>query len=943
MLRIDLISTTVYKYCSSLTIEDISKDSSVGLSSIDISNSLNILRNNASADLNKLFRNGVLIKIKGKPTKYFYKEIFENLFDLNLSNDVIECSSLNELANIPTSKVKEISYAYSDPFDSLVGSHHSLTRIIKLAKSSILYPNCLHTILLGESGVGKSFFAEIMYKFGMQHKVFDESSSFVVFNCADYANNPNLLVSQLFGCIKGAYTGADYDRMGLIEKANGGVLFLDEIHRLPPEGQEMLFLFIDKKKFRRLGEVSSDRTSNVLIIAATTENPNSSLLTTFMRRIPSCIKIPNLKDRSLAEKLNLVNRLYSIEAKKINKQIIVSKDCITDLILYNPPGNIGQLSSDIQLSVAQAFLDYKLNNSKTLLITKDFLPLYSHSNLLNIDISTRKKVALLINKNEYVFSPNTKHIYINSINDYEFIKSFNKQLSSKDANETDLKEIFKNYTDLISKNFAIQNNYPDFIDNEISEIVSTLSDILYNELNLILDKSSYLALALYLKNLKDYTSIENNFSNKILDISNIPRNIVIVCKNIVETLERKFNIYCPLEELNNLSIIINSLKTKEIFEPVGIMIAAHGNSLATNIANVANELLGINFALAIDMPLSETPSNILNSFIKHIEDKSFSRGLILFADMGSLLNFDDIIKEKTGINIITIESTNILLVIESIRKSIFLKSDIDNILHDLIGLNNKLNLNFQRKIESHLSINKKRIIYTVCNSGEGVAYYLEQTIKNLLNEYNIFDVDIIPLNIESTVQLRDVINQTSLNKKPIAIVGSINPDINEIPFITLDEVVLHNGLEKIILLLDIKINITSNNISKDLTKDIIINITSDTVDKYLTVLSATKVKSVILTFINNIESKLKISMNNSSLTKIFIHLACLIERILIKDYILNSQEEINSYTKQNIKIISIIIESLAPIEDTFSIKIPDNELYFLCEIINDAIKSCYSC
>ncbi|CAG9704508.1 sigma 54-interacting transcriptional regulator [Clostridium neonatale] len=316
MLRIDLVNKAVYEYCSSLTVEDISKDTSIGLSSIDISDSLNILRNNASADLNKLFKDGILIKIKGKPTKYFNKEVFESLFNLNLVNDVIECSSLNELTNIPTSEVNEISYDYSDPFDSLVGSHHSLAHIIKLAKSSILYPNCLHTILLGESGVGKSFFAELMYKFGLQHKVFNGSSSFVVFNCADYANNPNLLVAQLFGCVKGAYTGADSDRIGLIEKADGGILFLDEIHRLPPEGQEMLFLFIDKKRFRRLGEVTSERTSNVLIIAATTENPNSSLLTTFMRRIPSCIRIPNLKDRSLTEKFSLVNRLYSIEAKK---------------------------------------------------------------------------------------------------------------------------------------------------------------------------------------------------------------------------------------------------------------------------------------------------------------------------------------------------------------------------------------------------------------------------------------------------------------------------------------------------------------------------------------------------------------------------------------------------------------------------------------------------
>lgn len=938
MLRIDLVSRFIHDYCVSLTVEEITKNPLIGLSSIDVSNSLSILRNNASADLNKLYKDGVLIKIKGKPTKFFHKQVFENLFNISIQKEFIECSSLDELVNITFKEIREVSTDYSDPFHELVGYNNSLANIIKIAKSSILYPNGLHTLLLGESGVGKSYFAELMYKFGLQHKIFDSSSSFVIFNCADYANNSNLLVSQLFGSVKGAYTGANCDKQGLIEQANGGVLFLDEIHRLPPEGQEMLFLFIDKKKFRRLGEISSQRTSNVLIIAATTENPNSYLLTTFMRRIPSCIRIPSLKERSVTEKLSLVNRLYSMEAKKINKQIVVSKECITDLTLYNPPGNIGQLRSDIQLSVAQGFLDCKLNNTNSLVITKDFLPLYTSSNLLNIDMDTRKNVTLIINKNEYVFSPSSGVTNNNMVKDYEFIKIYNEKLCNLENDSYELQNIFNSYTELISKNFAVQNNYPDFIDDETSEIVSTLSEILYSELNLIIDKSSYIALALYLKNLKDIP-IANRTSEKPLDLSEVPRNIFTVCQNLIELLERRFNIYCPVEELNNLVIIINSLKNKEPFQPVGIMIAAHGDSSATNIASVANELLGIDFALAVDMPLSETPSNILEHVINHIKDKCFSRGLILFADMGSLTNFDDTIKEKTGVNIVTIESTNIILVIEAIRKSIFLKNDLDHILHDLISINNKLNLKFNKKIEQHLSINKKRIIYTVCNSGEGVAYYLEQTIKNLLDAYNIFDADVMPLNIKSTLQLREIIIKTSLNKKPIAIVGSINPDINDIPFIPLDDVVLHNGLDKIANLLGIKNNNTAKKITTNLTKNIIINVTSDTVDKYLTVLSADKVKNIIIEFINKIESDLEIIVSNSSLTKIFIHLTCLIERILLKDFILTPQEEITSYIKNNSKIINSIKHALLIVETAFNIEIPENELYYLCEIIKDAINN----
>ena len=216
--------------------------------------------------------------------------------------------------------------------------------------------------------------------------------------------------------------------------------------------------------------------------------------------------------------------------------------------------------------------------------------------------------------------------------------------------------------------------YPDFLDDETSEIISTLSDILYDDLNLIIDRSSYAALALYLKNLKDYDSDTKQIS-KTKDLLDIPLEIQSVCKKIVKTLEVKFNIYCPTEELHNLIIIIDSLKSKESFDSVGIMIAAHGESLASNIADVANDLLSINFALAIDMPLTEDASKILPLFLEKLKPGTFKRGLILFADMGSLTTLDEVIKEKTGINIVTVNSTNILLVIEAIRKSIFLKSD----------------------------------------------------------------------------------------------------------------------------------------------------------------------------------------------------------------------------------------------------------------------------
>lgn len=136
-----------------------------------------------------------------------------------------------------------------------------------------------------------------MFQFAQSQQVINEERELVVFNCADYANNPELLMSHLFGYVKGAFTGADSDKEGLIQQADGGMLFLDEIHRLPPEGQEMIFYFMDHGSYNRLGETGKNHQADVRIVGATTEDPHSSLLDTFVRRIPINIQMPSFNSQ----------------------------------------------------------------------------------------------------------------------------------------------------------------------------------------------------------------------------------------------------------------------------------------------------------------------------------------------------------------------------------------------------------------------------------------------------------------------------------------------------------------------------------------------------------------------------------------------------------------------------------------------------------------------
>ncbi|MDY0393732.1 sigma 54-interacting transcriptional regulator [Virgibacillus halophilus] len=205
----------------------------------------------------------------------------------------------------------------TDIFERLIGVNGSLEKAIEQMRSSILYPGGgLPIILCGPTGVGKSYTAHLIHQFSIEKEVLPKAAPFISFNCAQYANNPELLSSNLFGYVKGAFTGAERTTEGMLKAADGGVLFLDEVHRLNEEGQEKLFTFLDQGVYRRMGETEGWHRADVRIIFATTLNLQKNFLKTFLRRIPIQVKIPDLEERGPREKAQFVNMFLIDESKK---------------------------------------------------------------------------------------------------------------------------------------------------------------------------------------------------------------------------------------------------------------------------------------------------------------------------------------------------------------------------------------------------------------------------------------------------------------------------------------------------------------------------------------------------------------------------------------------------------------------------------------------------
>ena len=510
MKRIDLVYNS---------LKDLDKGE--GISTIELSEYLNLERSNVSKDLNNLVKNGMVFKNNSRPVRYF--------FNNPNTNDLTHKSSLDNLC-------------YLSP---------SLSEAVKLAKTAILYPpNGMDSLIIGDTGVGKSMLAKLMHEY---FNSLDNTKDipFVHFNCSDYSNNPQLLSSQLFGVKKGTYTGATEDRKGVIEEADGGILFLDEIHNLPKEGQEMLFVYMDTGYFRRFGEVSKKIKSSARIICATNKDINASLLDTFIRRIPVKIYLPSLEDRFIEERLTLIERFIKDESLRLNKPILVSKNSMIALLSYNCPYNVGQLKSDIKLAVANAYSDYFIHHKKQIKINSPDLQKDIKSSLLSPKEDALRLVDLMADRDGYfIYDKNSQITSHSFLKQKQTIllsyKEFMTAISIKIANNKELdihqiREDFTKYFKAVIDNGTSYNFYfhpsayedltngifkenPElkfsFTDDIIKNFFSIHVDMIYDRIDFI-QYSPTNSISKLKINYPEYYSIANNIKGLIEKYYNV--------------------------------------------------------------------------------------------------------------------------------------------------------------------------------------------------------------------------------------------------------------------------------------------------------------------------------------------------------------------------------------------------------------------------------------
>lgn len=868
-------------------------DTNSGIDTLTLSGIVNMSRANVSHELNTLCREGKVYKSSGRPVLFFASG----------KNNVSKLSKL----------------------DLLMKNNISLTKAVEQAKAAILYPpNGLPSLLVGDTGVGKSMFASLMYEYSIEMGGRKENSVFTVFNCADYCNNPQLLTSQLFGVKKGAYTGAESDRIGLIERSNGGMLFLDEVHRLPPEGQEMLFTYLDTGCFRRLGDYES-RKSDVLIISATTEDPNSALLRTFIRRMPMIIKIPSLKERSLEERLYLIKTFFKQECMRLNKDILVSLNTMRAFLSYDCTNNIGQLKSDVQLICAKAYSEFLTNIKLDVRITSSILPLYIKEGLYK-----EKEHRVLWNKlvgEEIEFfkfsaaaSENGDQSDSKNNSVYEVIESKLEKLKSQGISdiaienilEKDISRYFQNNISGISEDIN-KKSLRSIIEEDVLECIDSVAAFINRELKITLSNNIYTALALHIN-----TLIKRISSDKIIPYPNLnkikklyPKEFK-VAMNVKEIIEKFSRHKIAEDEAAYLTIFLlpeeqqNNINKKN----VKVILIAHGDSTASSMADVANKLLGESCVIGLNAPLEVSPSEILvklrNLVSKYIGTSSF----LLLVDMGSLTTFGEIIEKEFNVQVRVVPLVSTLHVLEAARKSL-LGLSLENIYKGVLSVNSAFEVN--HTLTEPKSSNKKVTIISACLTGEGGSVAIKSFLENNL-KYDKELFEIITLNCLDKTCFRKIIKKIQEEKEILFIVSSFPIDM-DIKQFSMYDVISMRVIGELQQAIDIKTTLIKMPL---ILKENITNM--DGMDLYEEVTQT----------IAGLEFKLSIKLKNENEIGLILHLAFMISKLKNGDASFQFPD-IDQFMAENTELYNIIKESLIKMCDKYSVKLGNDEI---CYVMN---------
>jgi two-component system response regulator HydG len=280
-------------------------------------------------------------------------DFIQKPLDLDVFRSLVNRAAETVLSRHETAPPAPDGTGQVEGFDGIIAGSEPMRRVLRMVKA--IAASNLPVLITGESGTGKELIAEAVHRNSPRAK-----QRFVALNCA--AETETLLEDQLFGHVRGAFTGAEKEREGVFEYASNGTLFLDEIGDMPLKMQAKLLRVLETGTVVRLGS-NETRKTDVRLVSATNKDLNAMIARgEFREDLYFRIKGAQVQLPALRERRDDIPRIVQAAAAKAMKSMgreLSPPPSITDaammrLTSYHWPGNVRQLLNVVQNMVVQA-------------------------------------------------------------------------------------------------------------------------------------------------------------------------------------------------------------------------------------------------------------------------------------------------------------------------------------------------------------------------------------------------------------------------------------------------------------------------------------------------------------------------------------------------------------------------------------------------------------
>lgn len=877
----------------------------------ELAQKLNLSRQVVSHYLTRLMEDGLAVKTSTRPV-YWFPVTSEDLEFFG--EEQWDCVS----NRLPQEEGEAAAVQPCSVFSSMVGYAGSQRQTVEMCMAAVNYPpDGLPMLLTGESGVGKSFIARLIYEYALEQGAIGPGAPFVVLNCADYANNPELLSATLLGYKKGSFTGADRDREGLLKEADGGYLFLDEVHRLSFENQEKLFLFMDSGQYRPLGD-NAWKNSRVRFIFATTENPEEVLLETFRRRITLQIPIPSMMDRPLRERLQMLYLFYQKEAKKVNRRIEVEGAVAEALLFTRLQGNIGKLENLIQVSCANAF--YRQQHRDMLHITMGELPEIAGFNQSSPGQSGGSR---------------SKRIYILSdiLVDGDGLPFEQTELACEGAEqeadalwkdisgipfermETSVDSVYLNFKRMVKKlrtqEYSACRQEPDWklFSPVCREILCAYG---VGEAKGVQDELGFLY------GIFKSGSPDDEMCRK-LDAyfeQAMPKAYYVagrICRSLDEMDQEAGK---ALNFLFALSLHEYMVETMEFHG----LIVAHGDSTASSIQKVANRTCRTFVFEAIDMPMDTAVEDTITKVRQYLERVNARKGMILLVDTGSLSQLYSSIKNDLAGDLLIINNVTTAIALDVGIKMLGRCSFLDIV--------KAARETYAFEIQYFEGVSRGRNIIVSCMSGVGIAEKLQEAMCKVVDPSVI---DIVTMDYQELRRLLDENQREYFKQTLLILTTSALPEHVRVPWLNIYDILDGKGED---LLWGSFKGLLTREKFEELKREYIRFFSIEGIVSRLRFLNPTVVINEVELVLMKYEQYYHLEMTGHIRLNLYMHIAFMIERLMTTDPV---PEQVRELPPREKRFYGISREIFSDMEQKYRIRMNCYELSLLYELFRRII------